>query len=139
VQLTFSSPMPNSFVPLLKERIPNPRDYRDTMMARRWTQKEGLAMGILDEVVDGEKLMERATEVALREAPKCAPGPWGFIKVSHCRVRANVRNNHTASTLWPVSQRGRSYSRISRPRRSGSDTAGRSCSDLYVMHVCTTC
>jgi len=79
-ELTFSSPMPNSFVPLLRERIPNPRDFRDTMMARRWTQKEGLAMGILDEVIDGEKLMDRAMEVALREAPKVAPGPWGFIK-----------------------------------------------------------
>lgn len=39
-------------------------------------------MGLLDDVVDEARLMDRATEVALREAPKCAPGSWGFIKVS---------------------------------------------------------
>lgn len=44
-------------------------------------------MGILDEVIDGEKLMDRAMEVALREAPKVAPGPWGFIKVSQSKTK----------------------------------------------------
>lgn len=81
IQVTFSSPMPNSFVPLLAQRIPNPQHFRDTMLARRWTQKEGLAMGILDDVVDEQKLQERAHEIAVREGAKIGPGPWGFIKV----------------------------------------------------------
>jgi enoyl-CoA hydratase/carnithine racemase len=95
--------MPNSFVPLLQHRIPNPNDFRDTMMARRWTQKEGVAMGLLDEVVDGNKLMQRATEVALREAPKIAPGPWGFIKVSSVETVLTV-----TGTVVPGLHRGQS-------------------------------
>lgn len=92
-QLTFSSPLPNSFAPILSQRIPHPQHLRDTLLARRWKQSEALSMGILDEVVDdaneaseagGEghgKLVKRAIEVGVREGVKVGPGSWGAMKV----------------------------------------------------------
>lgn len=127
--------MPNSFIPLLQWRLPKSNDFRDTMMARRWTQKEGLAMGLLDEVVDGEQLMQRATEVALREAPKCAPGPWGFIKVSKDPRSANARYNLTGPISKQVSRTSRSFSPTWRPRRSGTGMAVPSCDVYQDMHM----
>ena len=59
-------------------------------------------MGLLDEVIDGEKLMDRAHEVALREGIKIAPGPWGSIKVS----------NFSASYQRGEAEHGRSEERL---------------------------
>lgn len=87
-QLTFSSPLPNSFAPLLAQRIPHPPHLRDTLLARRWKQAEALEMGILDEVVDDTtpqnegRLLQRAIEIGEREGVKIAPGSWGAMKVS---------------------------------------------------------
>lgn len=119
--------MPNSFIPLLAQRIPNSNDFRDTMMARRWTQKEGLAMGLLDDVVELEKLMDRATEVALREAPKVAPGPWGFIKVCLNEEDADDRNNHIEHTSMLVNLTDLSNSLTCKPRLSGRGIMGLNC------------
>jgi enoyl-CoA hydratase/carnithine racemase len=88
LQLTFGSPLPNSFGPFLSLRIPHPPHLRDTLLARRWKQSEAVEIGLLDEVVDdtGEgkegAVVKRAMEIARREAPKVGAGSWGAIKVS---------------------------------------------------------
>ncbi|GFZ43328.1 hypothetical protein JCM24511_01048 [Saitozyma sp. JCM 24511] len=85
-QLAFGSPLPNSFGPFLAQRIPHPPHLRDTLLARRWKQSEALQIGLLDEIVDNTqpgsdgKLLERALEIAQREAPKIAAGSWGAMK-----------------------------------------------------------
>lgn len=73
----------------MKQRLPNHKHHRSTLLAHRWTQKEALEIGILDEIVNdvGEgnegKLLERAIEIGIREGIKIAPGSWGAMKVSY--------------------------------------------------------
>ena len=74
--------MPNSFSSILKLRIPHPTHLRDTLLAKRWTQAELLQAGLVDEVVDGGKLMNVAVERAVKEGAKIGAGAWGAIKVS---------------------------------------------------------
>lgn len=58
---------------------------RDTMLGKRWTQKEMLQNGIIDETVDDappnqKALLERAYQIGEAEGPKVALGAWGSIK-----------------------------------------------------------
>jgi len=82
-QVQFGSPLPNSFSHILKLRIPHPPHLRDTLLAKRWTQAELLQAGLVDEVVDGGKLLNVAVERAVIEGAKIGAGAWGTIKVSH--------------------------------------------------------
>ncbi len=44
--------------------------------------------GLVDEIVDGEKLLEQAVEKGKEEGPKVAAGAWGLIKVGlHCSIQ----------------------------------------------------
>ncbi|WVF70661.1 hypothetical protein IAT40_005454 [Kwoniella sp. CBS 6097] len=81
-ELAFGSPLPNSFNALLALRIPNPKEQRDTLMARRWTQPELLKMGLLDEIVEpgSDSLDKKALEIAVKEGGRIAAGSWGAIK-----------------------------------------------------------
>lgn len=82
-EISFSSPLPNSFAAFLKLRIPHPPHLRDTLLGRRWTQSQALAAGIIDEIVEAggsDAVVSRAVEVGQREGVKVAPGPWGMIK-----------------------------------------------------------
>ncbi|KAK4688468.1 hypothetical protein P7C73_g1659, partial [Tremellales sp. Uapishka_1] len=79
-QLTFASPLPNSFPALLTLRIPHPPDLRDTLLARRWTQKELLERGIVDAIIGPGELVKTAIEWGVKEGPKAGPGSWGSIK-----------------------------------------------------------
>ncbi|KAK8865663.1 hypothetical protein IAR55_000808 [Kwoniella newhampshirensis] len=79
-EVQFGSPLPNSFNALLSLRIPHPQQQRDTLLARRWTQKELLDMGLVDEVVDLPEVVTRAVQVGQREGIKVAAGSWGAIK-----------------------------------------------------------
>nr|XP_019011851.1 uncharacterized protein I206_02686 [Kwoniella pini CBS 10737]OCF50632.1 hypothetical protein I206_02686 [Kwoniella pini CBS 10737] len=79
-ELQFGSPLPNSFNALLSKRIPNPQHHRNTLLARRWTQKELSQIGLVDEVVDSDKVISRAVEVGKRDGGKVAAGAWGAIK-----------------------------------------------------------
>jgi enoyl-CoA hydratase/carnithine racemase len=83
VKLAFGSSLPNSFSSLLRLKIPNPNHLRDTLLARRWTQKDLLAAHLVDEVVEGERLLERARERAIEEGMKIRAGAWGIIKVGY--------------------------------------------------------
>lgn len=67
-------------------------------MARRWTQKELLTMGLVDEVVELKDVVGRATEIGLREGVKIAPGSWGGIKV--CSRSSAIE--FTVYTLFPT-------------------------------------
>ncbi|WWC88118.1 uncharacterized protein L201_003022 [Kwoniella dendrophila CBS 6074] len=79
-EIQFGSPLPNSFNALLSLRIPNPKHHRDTLLARRWTQNELLEIGIIDEIVDQDKVVGKALEVGIRDGGKVAAGSWGAIK-----------------------------------------------------------
>ena len=67
---------------MIRLRFPNPAHHRDTMLAKRWTQAELLKIGMLDAVVEGDKVLQTALEMGLKEGPKVGAGPWGLIKVS---------------------------------------------------------
>jgi enoyl-CoA hydratase/carnithine racemase len=67
-------------------RIPHPPHLRDTLLAKRWTQAELLSAGLVDEVVDGDRLMHAAVERAVKEGAKVGAGAWGTIKVSYGTV-----------------------------------------------------
>lgn len=51
------------------------------MLARRWTQPELLKIGLVDKVVEQDKVIEQAIELGAKEGIRVAPGSWGLIKV----------------------------------------------------------
>nr|ODN86394.1 enoyl-CoA hydratase/isomerase [Cryptococcus depauperatus CBS 7841] len=79
-ELTFGAPLPNSFSSMLVSRIPHPQHLRDTLLARRWTQKELINIGLIDEVVEQQQVISRAVEYGAKEGIKVASGSWGLIK-----------------------------------------------------------
>ncbi|RXK42536.1 enoyl-CoA hydratase/isomerase [Tremella mesenterica] len=105
-EITFSSPLPNSFAAFLRIRIPHTPHLRDTLLGKRWTQPEAKAAGLIDEIVDdlsdSKAVVKRAIEVGLREGPKVAPGPWGMIK---------------AGTYHPVFEASESYRAVLFPHQ----------------------
>lgn len=78
-QLTFGSPLPNSFARFFRMRIP-PSALRDLGMAKRFAQAELLQLGLVDAVVPPAEVQARALELAEREGQKAAGGSWGAIK-----------------------------------------------------------
>ncbi|WVQ97034.1 hypothetical protein IAU59_004144 [Kwoniella sp. CBS 9459] len=109
-ELAFGSPLPNSFNALLALRIPNPREQRDTLMARRWTQPELLKMGLLDEIVESgsgsgsgsgtDALDRKALEIGVKEGGRIAAGSWGAIK---------------RGLFYPVLEASQSYRKLNLP------------------------
>lgn len=51
------------------------------MLAKRWTQAELLQAGLVDEVVDPDKLVNVAIKRGVKEGTKVGAGAWGMIKV----------------------------------------------------------
>ena len=84
-------------------KLPNPRDLRDTLLARRWTQAELVKLGLVDEVVDDirEKsaLVRRAVEIGIKEGPLVGPGSWGTIKVC-CAVQSATSPNQEQEGIY---------------------------------------
>jgi len=99
-EISFGSPLPNSFASLLNLRIPHPQHIRNTLLGHRFSQKDLIGMGLVDEVVDdvGEGkeggLMRRAVEVGEREGVRVGFGVWGVIKdqLYHSVIEASRSN-----------------------------------------------
>ena len=64
------------------------------MLGKRWLQKELLAKGVVDEVVDGSEVLSRAIEKGKQEGDKIAAGAWGIIKdtLYHTVIDASLSN-----------------------------------------------
>lgn len=94
-------PLPNSFATFLRLRLPY-QALRDTVMGRRWVQSELLENGIIDETAPGDKVLERAIELAKAEAPKVCLGTWGAIKdgMYHEVIDASRSNRQVAMPTW---------------------------------------
>lgn len=82
LQLVFGSPIPNSFGAILRLRMPYGNHLRDTMLAKRWTQKDLLEAHLVDLVVEQDQVVSKAVELGVSEGAKVAGGAWGQIKVS---------------------------------------------------------
>ena len=80
-------------------RIPHPPHLRDTLLAKRWTQPELLSAGLVDEVVDGDKLMNAAVERAVKEGVKVGAGAWGALKVSFDTAGSRWRARQVVTVL----------------------------------------
>ncbi|KAL7423712.1 hypothetical protein Q5752_001294 [Cryptotrichosporon argae] len=89
-EISFGSPFPNSFSALLALKIP-PRHLRDTLLGKRWAQRELLDVGLVDAVVDDSAgsapvngqlgaVVRQAVEVGEREGKKVGLGAWDAIK-----------------------------------------------------------
>lgn len=88
-QIFMGVPLPNSFNTWLRMRL-SYVPLRDTLLGKRWMQKDLLAAGMIDEIVDDAPpkqaaLIEAAIALGQREGPKAAPGAWGSIKVGSTR------------------------------------------------------
>jgi enoyl-CoA hydratase/carnithine racemase len=81
IQMSFGSPLPNSFGSILRIRMPSPQHQRDCLLGHRFNQAQLTAMGLLDGTAEPEKLIETCKELALREGPRVGWGVWGIIKV----------------------------------------------------------
>lgn len=68
-------------IALLKTKIAGGVPMRDVMLGKRWTQPEALAIGLVDEVVDAERLLGRAVERGAIQGKVVAGGAWGLLKV----------------------------------------------------------
>jgi enoyl-CoA hydratase/carnithine racemase len=90
IQMSFGSPLPNSFGSILRIRMPSPQHQRDCLLGHRFNQAQLTAMGLLDGTAEPEKLIETCKELALREGPRVGWGVWGIIKV---RLR-NTSSHH---------------------------------------------
>jgi enoyl-CoA hydratase/carnithine racemase len=93
IQMSFGSPLPNSFGSILRIRMPSPQHQRDCLLGHRFNQAQLTSMGLLDGTAEPEKLIETCKELALREGPRVGWGVWGIIKVSpRPSLRIRVRN-----------------------------------------------
>ena len=81
LQLVFGSPIPNSFGAILRLRMPYGNHLRDTMLAKRWTQKDLLEAHLVDLVVEQDQVVSKAVELGVSEGAKVGAGAWGQIKV----------------------------------------------------------
>jgi hypothetical protein len=81
IQMSFGSPLPNSFGSILRIRMPSPQHQRDCLLGHRFNQAQLTSMGLLDGTAEPEKLIETCKELALREGPRVGWGVWGIIKV----------------------------------------------------------
>jgi enoyl-CoA hydratase/carnithine racemase len=81
-QMSFGSPLPNSFSTILQLRLPKPQHQRDCLLGHRFNQQQLTEMGLLDGTADPEKLMDTCIELAQKEGPRVGWGVWGIIKVS---------------------------------------------------------
>ncbi|WOO86205.1 Enoyl-CoA delta isomerase 3 [Vanrija pseudolonga] len=84
-EILIGLPLPNSFNEIISSRL-TPRNARDTMLGKRWTQPELLKEGILDEIVDDQgpgkegAVLKRAVELGLKASATIGSGSWGAIK-----------------------------------------------------------
>jgi enoyl-CoA hydratase/carnithine racemase len=92
-QMSFGSPLPNSFANILRLRLPNPQHQRNCLLGHRFNQKQLTEMGLLDGTADPDKLLDTCKELALKEGPRVGWGVWGIIKVSPLYTSA-VRHGH---------------------------------------------
>lgn len=85
-QMSFGSPLPNSFSTILRLRLPKPQHQRDCLLGHRFNQQQLTEMGLLDGTAEPEKLMDTCIELAQKEGPRVGWGVWGIIKVSMVAV-----------------------------------------------------
>lgn len=143
-------PMPNSFATWLRMRLPY-QALRETMLGKRWFQKELLAAGMVDEIAEPDQVVPKAIEIGTREGAKVGGGSWGAIKVSqYVRLQLTYRTACTTRSLtlraasarfgvrsWRPTPSGRAWSaRVLPPsslrRRSSKRAASMGCSGVQV-------
>ena len=96
IQMSFGSPLPNSFGSILRIRLPSPQHQRDCLLGHRFNQAQLTSMGLLDGTAEPEKLMETCEELALREGQRVGWGVWGIIKVCpRCSFQHPSRTKYT--------------------------------------------
>ncbi|GMK56395.1 hypothetical protein CspeluHIS016_0302350 [Cutaneotrichosporon spelunceum] len=78
-ELLIGLPLPNSFASFLELRLAKPA-LRDTMLAKRWTQSELLAHGLIDGVAPPADVVARSIALGEQEGAKVGAGVWGEIK-----------------------------------------------------------
>ncbi len=81
VQVDFGAAFPPQFGALLAHHITDRQILRAVALGKRFTPPELLAAKIVDETVDGARVVERAIEVAQEEGGKVGLGSWGGIRV----------------------------------------------------------
>lgn len=79
-QLLIGIPIPGAAAAIMRAKM-TPNVLQEAVLGKRWTQPDLLASGIAHDVVDAEKLVDRAVELGEEVAPKVALGAWGSIKV----------------------------------------------------------
>lgn len=90
VKIDFGAPMPPFFARLLHLRLSNARSanvLRKTLLGHRFTAPELLEEGIVDEIVPGKQLQERAIAFGNEIGQKSKGGSWGEMKVSLLLMR----------------------------------------------------
>lgn len=112
-------PMPNSFATWLRMRLPY-QALRETMLGKRWFQKELLAAGMVDEIAEPDQVVPKAIEIGTREGAKVGGGSWGAIKVrQYVRLQLTNRTACTTRSLTLRAASARSGVRSWRPTPSG--------------------
>lgn len=112
-------PMPNSFATWLRMRLPY-QALRETMLGKRWFQKELLAVGMVDEIAEPDQVVSKAIEIGTREGAKIGGGSWGAIKVNYPpMVNADSRTACTTRSSTRRAATARSGARSWRPMPSG--------------------
>lgn len=101
-QMSFGSPLPNSFGRILSLRLPHPPHLRDCLLGHRFNQKQLAEMGLIDGQAEPEKLMERCLELGVTEGARVGWGVWGIIKVGHDYLQFTSLNHHLLHSVPKV-------------------------------------
>ncbi|WVQ85591.1 hypothetical protein IAT38_007757 [Cryptococcus sp. DSM 104549] len=93
-EVVFGSAIPNAFHEILRYKIPNQANLRDTFLAHRWTQPELLKIGLVDEVVEPSEVVKRAVQMGVERGPIVAAGSYGAIKRGQYREVLESSRSH---------------------------------------------
>ncbi|KZV84657.1 ClpP/crotonase [Exidia glandulosa HHB12029] len=82
-EIHFGAPMPRAFAALFRAKSPSPAVTRKIFLeGHRFVPQEMLALGLVDEVVEGgtEKVLEAALALGAKWAPNAKTNVWGLQK-----------------------------------------------------------
>jgi enoyl-CoA hydratase/carnithine racemase len=80
-EIALGLPIPTEGLAMFKAKL-TPSVLQETVIGKRWKGQELVDSGIAHELVDADKLVERAVTLGEEKAPAAAQGVWGTIKES---------------------------------------------------------
>jgi enoyl-CoA hydratase len=79
-EVSIGIPVPMALADLARERLAAPRFIESVLLARLWSPEQAVAVGFLDEVVEPDKVVSRATTLAREVAGRLQQDAYASTK-----------------------------------------------------------